>query len=496
MLQCCNYSIKLINGIIPPFGDFDCQSCTVDNHIYIFIEHLYKNKIVNKSVKDFLKSDNTKIRHAAVIYCKKILDDKNILKFMQDDPFYKIRKLCIDTLNGEGLISYFDDVNDEILIKVLEVLYQRYFEYKVYFNDLETKETTKFTENLDLLFVKLTDCMTHTNIQIRILTSKLISILYKLDLKTLKHMLFKNTDNNISGIIVYGLEDECSLVRKNTIISLYIFYKEVILNLQKKGKDYKKIVKILVEYFINTINDEDIQVRNTAIHFFSEMTCISKFKLNNDFIIQISYNLIKTNRLFKEDFDLLKIFRNIRFKSADVFFMVVQKLTYILESKILVQTLYEMFNNNLQFVCKKLRTFTIYAEQEQELFNKDFIVRILTLCVLKQNFSIKRKSNLEKYFLYIDLLCKQPDRLSVMKDNLIHLIRNEKYKDVFKIKNSKDDTINFMILLYKGLQRKNINGLIKLNNKFKNVNLSKSILLDRESLEKWIKNIDLNIIKK
>ncbi|WUR02917.1 transportin-1-like [Vairimorpha necatrix] len=576
MFNVCLYSRALQTRVQSPYKDYKCVSCNINNHIYLYIEYLFNNEIIKTEVFSELTNTNSKIRHIALLYSIKYFGISSIPKHLKNDPFFKIRKECIENLNIQDLIFYLDDVNDEIILKALEVLLERYCKFIEYFNDtqkfkeLDTKikendknfKTTpnKFKEidksDLESLCKKVTKFMTSQNNQIRILTSKLISIFYNLDIEIFYKLLFKKVENDISGTIVYGLEDEISQVRKNTIISLYIFYKKIIhkfyikkihkkishgknedktleknetssqknleqalkKNRKKLGKKsekkahgkleaqnedqgtklYKKqkeIYKICIEYFINTINDENEEVRNTAILLFYKMASFSKFKLQDDHIVQISYNIIDSP-VTATDLNILGIFKNIKFKSAKVLRECIEKLMKKLDMKLLVNTLYEIFQNNVQLVYKKLYTCTIYAEKEQELINKSFVVKILISYVLSQRLNIKINKNIKKYFLYIKILINQPDINLRIKENLIKLITNKQNQDITNFKGYDGDGIKFMKMFYKGLIRRNLKGIIKLNEKFSNINITKEILTDNAKLIKFIEKIELNRIKR
>lgn len=521
MVDICNYSIALKQKQALPFEKYNCISCTQNSHIYMYLEFIYENKIKTKDVFKYLNSPHSKIRHSALLYIVNFFGPKEIPAFMLKDPFYKIRKLCINQLNQEELIFYLDDVNDEIILGVLEILYERYCEFKELYEKDFISDISKTIDippvdfnlkvDLKILCKKLTGFMTHSNKHIRSTNSKLISIFYKLDPPSFHNLLFKHIESDISGTIVYGLEDECSQVRKNTIISLFIFYKTVISKMtiksDKKTKKRKKakvkmankikeLVNIAVEYFINTINDEDEEVRNTAIYLFHDLTIFTKFRLSDDLIMQISYNIIENTKLNNVDFPLMGIFRNIRYKSVDILLIIINKFMNKLDTKYLVNTLYEIFKSNIDIVHTHLYKYSHLAEQEQELINKDFVVKILINFVCNEQKGSKVNKTIKKYFNFIEILLKKSDRLSIMKESLISMIKYEKYSNVFNSKGLQEDTFLFMNLLYKGMVRRNLNGILKLNEKFENPNLTREILLDEKKFVDFIQNINMNIVKR
>ncbi|KAK6090452.1 hypothetical protein P3W45_000549 [Vairimorpha bombi] len=603
MLQICKYSQFLLKNPKNP-ENFDCKTCTHDQHLYMYIEYLYTKGIKPPNIKKYLTHPNCKIRHSVLIYLRKYYDNP-VPVFMQDDPYYKIRKICIETLHKNKLIKYLDDVNDEIVLRSLEVLYDKYCVHKEYFeieytsiNDECLVDDDNVPDKLDLclLIKKCTVLMTHSNKQIRIVNSKLLSVFYKLDAKALTGLLTKNIDSDISGTIVYGLEDECCIVRKNTIISLYIFYIKTIskyheenelinkeitkvkktkkerkaerltleelkkkesrkmtkkerkaerltleelkkkesrkmtkkerkaerltleeLKKKESGKMTKKerkaerltleelkkkesrkikdeienikkedeIINISVEYFVNTMNDEDEEVRNTAIYLFYRLTNTYRYKMTDDLIKQISYNIIENSEYNLIDKYLIGIFTNIRYRSSEILIYVIDKLKNKLDNKYLVNTLYEIFMNNILLVHEKFYYYTRFAEQEQELINKDFVIKILINYVLKKEKNLEINKNLDKYFEYIEILLYGHNSESLIDKDLISLIVHKKYRSNNE-NNKPSDNFFFLDRLYKKVLKNDKQGILNLIQKHTKCNKTRHPLDSKTELMNFL----------
>jgi hypothetical protein len=557
MLQICKYSQFLLKNPKNP-ENFDCKTCTHDQHLYMYIEYLYTKGIKPPNIKKYLTHPNCKIRHSVLIYLRKYYDNP-VPVFMQDDPYYKIRKICIETLHKNKLIKYLDDVNDEIVLRSLEVLYDKYCVHKEYFeieytsiNDECLVDDDNVPDKLDLclLIKKCTVLMTHSNKQIRIVNSKLLSVFYKLDAKALTGLLTKNIDSDISGTIVYGLEDECCIVRKNTIISLYIFYIKTIskyheenelinkeitkvkktkkerkaerltleelkkkesrkmtkkerkaerLTLEElKKKESRKIkdeienikkedeiINISVEYFVNTMNDEDEEVRNTAIYLFYRLTNTYRYKMTDDLIKQISYNIIENSEYNLIDKYLIGIFTNIRYRSSEILIYVIDKLKNKLDNKYLVNTLYEIFMNNILLVHEKFYYYTRFAEQEQELINKDFVIKILINYVLKKEKNLEINKNLDKYFEYIEILLYGHNSESLIDKDLISLIVHKKYRSNNE-NNKPSDNFFFLDRLYKKVLKNDKQGILNLIQKHTKCNKTRHPLDSKTELMNFL----------
>lgn len=683
----CKYSKLLKKELILPFSLNICLNCSEVNHIYIFIEHLFDNNIKQEIVFNFLSHQNPKIRHISIIYLMKFFSlDKTILK---SDPYYKNRLLIIKKLDFDELNDFLNDQNDEILKFVLKELYLRYcvnkdiFE-KNLFNDEICINGEKY-ENSEILS-KLSRLILHQNYNIRILASKLIFTFVKND--ELLYILDKKIESNIGGMIVYGLEDECNVVRRNTIITLYLIYnflfnriylkkneyclkkllsgfnfnythnriktqyiknEELTLkkikpevkiktsnkNLKKEKKIFKKKYKQLklflnknknnknlnllrkvkkymylfkqkstindkdctniknikindndllkqkknlydetknlfryikkhkqlkiflenrtknkkikeskgkiqhiakkklktdsffktqertdilniqsstrlikskiIEYFINTLNDEDENVRHTAIYLFFNITKLQKFKLCDNYIKQICYNLVDENKCNSLDLYSVNILSHLKYKSAEILKYAIKKISCKLNIKDLVYYTYKIFKNNIDLIFTNFYKHSNFNHQERELFDKEYVVEILVNYILYEYKYIKTKTSCSKYFLFIDMLLERTQIIDVdiskkseilLKENLKKFLNGEPFNNIYKMKNDVLDYYLFLKDLYKALLKNSKSKILQLNKKYQNVDFSDNILNDKKIFLAYIDSLNLLSITK
>ncbi|EOB12634.1 hypothetical protein NBO_389g0005 [Nosema bombycis CQ1] len=230
----CNYQSPSLE-----FAKLSC--CPEDYHILTYLEHALANgtNLKKVDITRFFTNKKPKVRLLAVNLCFKYYGYDNSLNFTILDPFYRIRLFAIPHIKFSELKFMIDDENVNVKQAVLEEIMNRKVSYK--------KKIT--------IFSNLGKCIVHPNLNIRLITAKLLHIFEGLKLPLMEQLLSKNDEEvvtkSICGLIVYGLEDEYAEVRKSTIKSLFI--------LTNKANIHKTF-----SYFVDSLNDESFDVRQIS----------------------------------------------------------------------------------------------------------------------------------------------------------------------------------------------------------------------------------------
>ncbi|EOB11444.1 hypothetical protein NBO_1176gi001, partial [Nosema bombycis CQ1] len=399
----CNYQSPSVD-----FSVFSC--CPEDYHILTYLEHALANgtNLKKVDITRFFTNKKPKVRLLAVNLCFKYYGYDNSLNFTILDPFYRIRLFAIPHIKFSELKFMIDDENVNVKQAVLEEIMNRKVSLK--------KKIT--------IFSNLGKCIVHPNLNIRLITAKLLHIFEGLKLSLMEQLLSKNDEEvvtkSICGLIVYGLEDEYAEVRKSTINSLFILTNEA--NIHKT-----------FSYFVDSLNDESFDVRKSAIDCIEKLS--SKFKILVDLetIQQICFLIKEESKEITQI--IVSVLQNLKFKDIEVLTEIIENIYRKLSREDILSILISIFRNNTEIIINNIDRFYKYSPfLEQQIVltdNKYFCSLVLvSLCVFNK-IPLKLDPNSKKHvgFIIQEISITKKNNLKNLndftKDCLIKYIESE-----------------------------------------------------------------------
>ncbi|KAF9762423.1 Integrator complex subunit 4 [Nosema granulosis] len=475
----CMYFQNLLDT--KEFSKFSC--CPQEYHIQVYLENfLQENKSIEKEeLQLYFRNKSPKVRLiAAKLYIKLYGYDKSC-KFCYYDPFYRVRLLSVPHIKLGKLLDMMEDENVSVKIAVLEQLIHR---------DIVYQKKIYVLNNIG-------KCIVHPNMNIRLLAAKLLGTFVGLEPETMDILLSKKDeevkDKNICGLVVYGLEDEFSEVRQSTIESLFYLSNE-------------STISKTFEYFIDTLNDESIDVRRTTLSCIKKI--LEKYKLVVDYesTKQICF-LFKENDCSIRN-NIVQIISRLGYKDIECILEIIESVHKHLSRADILKIFLYLFKNNTELIFNNIGRFYQYSpflEHQTVLTDTKYfcILLIISLCTFN-GLKIKLDRNTRKHIRYIiqelstSVNCELANLKDFIKDSLAKFIESKahqgRFEEIFRKRKQAPDFYKFAVRLTKYLKGDR-SKILKLNYLFSNINLSKRVLENDLNLIAFIYDLDFELIK-
>lgn len=466
--------------------DFDVYNCCLyEYHIQIYLTHLLEtNKNIEKEeLKQYLTSKWPKVRHLAVRIYQKQFDDEYLDQF-RCDPFYRVRLLAIQNCNLDNLLKSVEDENIAVKIAALKEIEKR---------ELDNDEIIN-------VLCSVGKCIVHRDMSVRKVTARLLRIFVGLKPETLEMMLSKKDEDvktkNLCGLIIYGLEDEFSEVRKSTIESLYYLSND-------------STVSKTFESFIDSLNDESIDVRRTT------SDCIRKLLMNYKLIVDLESTKQICFLLKEEDGEIrdniVQIISKLGYKDIECIIEIIEGICLGLSRRDIMKILLCIFRNNTELVFNNIDRFYKYSpfvEHQIVLSDTKYFCRLLLIsfCTFN-NFKIKLDRNTKRHIRYVIQEMSTSTNFELVnlkdltKDLIVKYIEDKdsrnRIDELLKKRTKMPDFFKFAKRLIKYLKKEEDKLiLIKLNYLYSNLNFTKEIVEDIEKLVEFIYDLDFEYIKR
>jgi integrator complex subunit 4 len=480
-------------GSILPVSEYLTEECTEEcntHHIVLCLESILEGGQVEDGaeIAAFLGHPSPKVRRLSLLICYRHLSDAEIPEFLQRDPSSAVRSTYLrlsGVVDKAELIKQTADANPETRACALRRLLE--------FRDEEELK-------LDILKA-VCHAMNDRELGIRMLASETIGSFTALPTGVVQQLLSKQIENrrtkSLSGALVYGLEDECLAVRRNTVRSLYAL-------------TTAEIIPQAFEFLVDMLNDDDEDLRELCTEYLSLLSSSYELCVDNEMLLQICSSLEEKSCKIRGN--VLELLSNLNYRSSEVFDVLMKQVSRNVEPRRAFACLRRVVAKNGEVFYKSLDRFyrhTEVAQVEPSLDDPCYVaglVVIRELRALGHEFKISRRVEDNLFFVDVmeatsigaeidpaffrEILCQYLEE----RKSVLGVERN--YRRIFNLKKCDDASYRFMSFMFRAvseyLNEGRSNRLRYLPYKFENTGFNISMI---EDIPGYIKRVDMSRIR-
>jgi integrator complex subunit 4 len=465
------------------------EECRV-HHIVLYLENVLEAGKVRDAaeITGLLDHPSPKIRKLSLLICCRYLPDEAVPSSLQNDPSAMVRSIYLrfsSTANEADLIKQTRDANPEVRACALERL-----------AGLQDRSELK----LDIL--KAVCCaINDRELRIRTIASEAIGLFTDLPADVVQQLHSKQVKDYkkraLSGALIYGLEDEYLVVRKNTIRSLYSLARP-------------EVLPQTFELLVDMLNDDDESLRELCTEYLRLLSERYELHVEMEMLLQICSSLEERSHRVREN--VLVLLSNLNYRSSDVFDILIGHMNRNIEPKRIFACVRLIVGKNGEVFYQSLDKFHRYTEIAQIEPSLSDPLHVARLVVIKElgrlgyEFMVSRA--VEEHLLFIDVMEAAEARDGIdagfFKDILCQYLdergdrpgAEKNYRRMFSLKKCRDPSYRFMSFLFKAISaypsRASEMRLRYLSYKFENSDLDFSSM---EDISSYIRSIDLSKIR-
>lgn len=487
------------NGKVRPISYYrsgKCNSECNDHHLVVYLENvLYRGyRLGPQDISKLLTHENSKVRKLSLLICYGHFLGVRVPCFLQEDPSCSVREIYLTQsreLNIPVLIKQTRDENPGIKLMAL----RRLMKFK---DDLNFKM---------LIFRAVCSAINDRMISVRTYASEAIGEFENLPDSIIERLLNKKTDEcdekELSGALVYGIEDEYLEVRINTIKSLY--------SLTTVG-----VVSKVFEFLVDSLNDENESLRELCSYYLKSLSKKYALSVEQEIINQVCGSLEENNHNLKNN--VLDLLSNLLYESVEVFDMLVFQINRNVEERRVFVCIKKIVAKNGKLFFLNIRKFyehSCIAKVESSLKDCSYIARLVVLRELRRKgFDFKLSHMIEDHFLFLEIMESSVSKVGCkpgsgfLKDILLQELREKKaganvgryYKRLFREGCKREESsYRFVCYLHRGILQWLDKGSDKLLQRiphlFTNTNFSISTIHEMDAIIKYVEGLDLEPIK-
>ncbi|WEL39482.1 AP-1 complex subunit beta-1 [Encephalitozoon hellem] len=483
-------------GSAKSLSDYYSPGCTPEcngHHLVVYLENaLHRGvPICYKDVSALILHESSKVRKISLmLHCKHFPDIPPPPSF-QHDPDHLIRAIYLrqkGNIRILSLIKQARDGNKDVREAALHQLMR--------FSEDERYKT------------KILRAVCHgihdRELSIRVFASKAIGEFKGLPDEMIGRLLSKQVtspdDQELCGGLIYGIEDEYSDVRRNTISSVF--------SLITPG-----IASKAFDFIVDSLNDDDSDVRELCTLYLKKISMKYVLAVDKEIVRQISESLKERSCNVKTN--ILGLLGNLKYEDVEVFNILTSHMEVNVGPRDVFRCIGKIVSRNKKLFLANVDRFykhTPMAQVEESLEDNLYVARLMVLREMKRADPEMRISKIiEDHFLFLDIMeCSKPngcgDGYIFFKDILCQFLEEPSvdkkghYKRLFnQMKENDDDRYLFIYYVYKGmdelLRKKRDNILRKIQFLFVNTDFDISLISNIKLFIEYIKSLDFKSIR-
>ncbi|ADM12215.1 uncharacterized protein Eint_090860 [Encephalitozoon intestinalis ATCC 50506] len=479
---------------ISKYHSSECTSECNDHHLIVYLENALcrGTQVEYEDISRMLLHRNSKVRRISLMLHYRNFPDI-IPPSFQDDPDHSVRAVYLSqrwNLRISSLIKQAEDENPDVRIAALHQL-------------MRFSEDEKYK-------IKILRSVCHRihdrELTIRVFVSRAIGEFKDLSDEVVEKLLSKQVtsldDQKLCGALIYGVEDEYSDVRRNTISSVY--------SLVTPG-----IVSRAFDFIVDSLNDEDGDLRELSTLCLKKMSIKYTLVIDREIVRQICESL--KERRSKVKANILSLLANLKYEDVEIFDILVSHMDVNVRSRDVFRCIRKIVSRNRKLFFANMDRFykhTSIAQVESSLEDTFYIARLVVLRELKKaNPGIRMSEVIENHFLFLEIMeCSEPDGCGggyVFFRDILHQFleeldggeqREKNYRRLFRrMKKENDHRYWFIYYIYKGmaelLRKGKSNILQRIPFLFANTGFDPSMANNTKNIAEYIRSLDFGSIR-
>lgn len=478
--------------------EYQSSQCTAEcneHHLIVYLENILHRgfPVDHEEIKEMLRHGNAKVRKIALMLHYKHFPGVEVPTSLQRDPHHAIREMYLMQGEGLGIHSMVKQTQDENPRVRAAAIWQ----------------LTRFAgdERYRMKILRpVCRAMRDRELSIRILASRALGEFAGIPDEVVQKLLSKQVagseDPEICGALVYGIEDEYSDVRRNTVASVY--------QLTSAGTASK-----VFDFAADSLNDEDHRLRETCTFYLKELSTKYVLAVDSEIVRQICESL--KERCGKVRANILELLGNLRYEDTDVFDILASHIGADNNPQDMLRCLGKVTANNRKTFLAGIDKFykrTAIAQIESSLDDKLYIARLMVHRELKRaNPEVQTDKTVEDHFLFLSIMeCKEPDVSGdghvFFRDILCQFLEEGcsegrgkvgNYRRLFRqMRKENDHRYWFIYCLYAGMKemgKKRERILKRIPLLFTNTGFEVSVADDIKGMVRYIRNVDFKSIR-
>ncbi|KAH9410825.1 hypothetical protein HK407_10g15910 [Ordospora pajunii] len=374
------------DGSLKPLERYRSDECNEecnDHHVAVYLENAFDKVCFDvDAIRKLLTHRSSKVRKIALcMHQRWFADDEAML--LQNDPCHIVREAYLfqgRTVAVGSLIKQARDENVGVRFAALKRL--------VEFASIE-EHKMKILKAVCIFMRDREHCL-------REFASKAIGGFKWIDEEAMKRMLTKQIEEgkeDVCGALVYGIEDEYSDVRRNTVRAVY--------ELTTHGT-----VSQAFDFLVDSLNDDDEGLRVACTEYLVMLSKKYELMVDEEITAQISEGLRERNDRIR--LNILSLLSNLRYESTMVYDILMLRMKDGIEPKEVHCAVKRMVSRNSKVFFADLAKFyvrTSIARVECSLDDPYYITRLVVLRELcKAGYRIDVSKDISDHFLFVEMM--------------------------------------------------------------------------------------------
>lgn len=486
---------RKVKSIYRYYSERCSYECNV-HHLVVYLENALHTlcKVSRNDAAVLLCHESQKVRKVALQLCYKCFPRMRIPPSLQEDPSHSVREMYLlhtRHLQTSTLIGQTEDENPGVKVAAMKRL-------------MEHAESPP-------LQMSVLRCMCRAvsdrNVAIRVYATEAIGMFKGLSDDVVERLLDKQTggheEKEICGALVYGIEDECLEVRKNTIGSVYL--------LATAGN-----IPRVFSFLADALNDDDEGLRKLCVHYLRMLAEAHVLCVEQEIVDQICGCFRERSDELKDD--VVHLLSSLRYESTDVFDILALQVDRSVEAAKVFGCIRRIVSRNRRLFLSDMGKFyehTCVAQIESSLSDSRYVARLVVLDELRRKGRGPELSKtVEDHLLFLRIMdSREPSSgcsggSEFFRDILLQFLLEKKhgqdterhYSRLFSGHGvSNNDSFAFIRCLYKGVVRWMGSGndklLRKIPHMFTNCSLDISSINDVDDIVRYVEGLDLDSIR-
>ncbi|KAM0672649.1 Integrator complex subunit 4 [Ordospora colligata] len=364
------------------FSD-DCNDECNDHHVVVYLENVIDKLCFNvDEIRKLLVHKSSKVRKIALFMHQRWFTEDDVM-MMQNDPCHIVREAYLlqgRAVSVRSLVKQAKDENVGVRFAALKRL--------VEFANIE--------EHKMKILKVICSSMRDREHYLREFASKAIGEFRWIDEQTMKQMMTKQAEEgseDVSGALVYGIEDEYSDVRRNTVRAVY--------KLTTHGT-----VSQAFEFLVDSLNDDDEDLRVVCTEYLVMLSKKYELMVDEEIVVQISEGLRERSDRIK--LNILSLLSNLRYENTIIYDILMLRMKDGIKPNEVHHVMKKIASRNSRVFFADLTKFyvrTPIARVECSLEDPYYITRLVVLRELcKSGYKIDLSRDISDHFLFVEMM--------------------------------------------------------------------------------------------